>query len=79
MKAESVVVLLAVVALFLLGMVGFLITGAETDDQGLQDDDIQIASETRPFFKVGISSVFFGIIILLIFALVAGASRLKRA
>ena len=84
MKADSAIVLLAVAALFLLGVIGFVITGTETevlpgDDPDSTDDDIQVTSEIRPFFKVGMSSVFFGIVVLLIFAMVAGASRLRRA
>lgn len=86
MKADSAVILLTVGALLLLGILGFLITSTETEDQVVPggdpnnpDDYIQVTSEIRPFFKVGLSSIVFGLIILLIFALVAGASRLRGA
>jgi hypothetical protein len=84
MKADSAVILLSVAALFLLGVLGFVITGSETEDQVVPGSDpdnpeyMQVTSEIRPFFKVGISSIIFGLIILLIFALIAGASRLRR-
>ena len=86
MKADSAVILLTVGSLLLLGILGFLITSTETEDQVIPggdpnnpDDHIEITSEIRPFFKVGLSSIVFGLIILLIFALVAGASRLRGA
>lgn len=84
MKADSIIFLGAVAALFLLGVVGFIITDSETSkelipggDPANDSDYVFIQSEIRPFLKVGISSIVFGIIILLVFVLAVGVSRLR--
>ncbi|MCK4444619.1 MAG: hypothetical protein KAW09_08750 [Thermoplasmata archaeon] len=86
MKADSVIILLAAAALFLLGLVGFIITDTQTEmelipggDQDNPDDYIQVVSEIRPFFKVGISSIVFGLVVLVIFVLAAGVRRVRGA
>lgn len=85
MKADSIVVLGAAAALFFLGLIGFIITDTEVRDELIPGGDkdnpqdyVEVQSEIRPFMKVGVSSIVFGLIIFLIFLLVAVASRLRR-
>jgi hypothetical protein len=85
MKADSLIVLGAAAALFFLGIIGFIITDTEISqelipggDENNPADYIDVQSEIRPFMKVGISSIMFGLIIFLIFLLIAAASRLRR-
>jgi hypothetical protein len=85
MKADSVVILGAAATLFLLGVVGFMITDIEINKElipgGDPDNDsdyVDIQSEIRPFLKVGVSSIVFGLIILLVFVLAVGVSRLRK-
>jgi len=82
MKADSLVILGAAAALFLLGVLGFMITEIQTereqDPDGAPGDYIEIQVEARPFLKVGVSSIVFGIVILLIFALAVGVSKARR-
>ncbi len=85
MKADSLVVLAAAAALLFLGLIGFIITDTEISDEVIPggdetnpQDHVEVKSEIRPFMKVGVSSIVFGLIIFLIFLLVAVASRLRR-
>jgi hypothetical protein len=85
MKADSVIIVGAVASLLCLGLIGYIITDKETSlelvpggDPANESDYVEIQSEIRPFMKVGISSVMFGVIILLMFVVVAGISRLRR-
>lgn len=85
MKADSLVIIGAAAALLFLGLIGYIITDTETSrelipggDPANESDYVEIQSEIRPFMKVGISSIVFGLIIFLIFLLVAAASRLRR-
>jgi hypothetical protein len=85
MKADSQVIIGAVAALLFLGFIGYIMTDTETSlelipggDPANDSDYVEIQSEIRPFMKVGISSLMFGIIILLLFVLAAGISRLRR-
>jgi hypothetical protein len=85
MKADSVIVLGAAAALFFLGVIGFIITDTEITqelipggDENNPADYVDVQSEIRPFMKVGISSIMFGLIIFLVFLLIAAASRLRR-
>ncbi len=82
MKADSIVILGAAAALFLLGILGFMITEVHTereqDPAGGPDDYIEYQVEARPFLKVGVSSILFGIVILLIFALAVGVSKARK-
>ena len=85
MKADSIVVLGAAAALLILGLMGFIITDTDVSDELIPGGDkdnpqdyVEVQSEIRPFMKVGISSIVFGLIIFLIFLLVAAASRLRR-
>lgn len=85
MKADSIIVLGAAAALLFLGLIGFIITDTEVTDELIPGGDetnpqdyVEVQSEIRPFMKVGISSIVFGLIIFLIFLLVAAASRLRR-
>jgi hypothetical protein len=85
MKSDSLVIIGAVAALLFLGLISYIMTDTETSRElipgGDPDNDadyVEIQSEIRPFMKVGISSIMFGIIILLLFVLAAGVSRLRR-
>jgi hypothetical protein len=85
MKSDSMIIVGAVAALLFLGLIGYIITDNETrlelipgGDPADESDYVEIQSEIRPFMKVGISSVMFGIIILLLFIVAAGVSRLRR-
>ncbi|MEE9224186.1 MAG: hypothetical protein V3U51_05500 [Thermoplasmata archaeon] len=85
MKVDSIVVLGAAAALLFLGLVGFMITDTETEkelipggDENNPQDYVEVKSEIRPFMEVGTSSIVFGLIIFLIFLLVATVSRLRR-
>ena len=85
MKADSIIVLGAAAALLFLGLIGFIITDTEVRDELIPggdetnpQDHVEVRSEIRPFMKVGTSSIVFGLIIFLIFLLVAAASRLRR-
>jgi hypothetical protein len=85
MKADSVVILGAAAALLLLGLVGYMITDTETTrelipggDPANDSDYVDIQSDIRPFMKVGVSSILFGIMILLVFILAVGVSRVRR-
>ncbi len=84
MRADSLVILLSVAALFLLAVLGFMITTTETDMElrpggdPLNDNDyVQVTSEIRPFFGVSVSTVVFALVVLALFALVAGVRRLR--
>ncbi len=84
MKVDSIIVLLAVAALLLMGLIGFIVTDSHTEmelkpggDPDIPDDYVPIVSEIRPFLKVGVSSVVFGLVVLLIFALAAGVRRVR--
>jgi hypothetical protein len=85
MKADSVVILGAAAALLFLGLIGYMITDTETTrelipggDPANDSDYVDIQSDIKPFMKVGISSILFGIMILLVFILAVGVSRMRR-
>lgn len=85
MKADSAVVLAAVGALLLLGVLGILITDQEIRKELIPDGDpqnpldhVNVTVEIRPFLKVGASSILFGFVILLLFGVALAARRMRR-
>ncbi|MFQ5885444.1 MAG: hypothetical protein ACE5IO_10145 [Thermoplasmata archaeon] len=85
MRAEAVVVLGAAGALFFLGILGFMITEVETENQLIPggdpenpDDYTQVQTQITPFKGVGISSILFGAVIFLLFLGVAVVARKSR-
>jgi hypothetical protein len=84
-RAEAVVVLGAASALFILGILGFIVTEVHTEDQVVPggdpqnpDDHIQIETQISPFKGVGVTSIMFGAVIVAIFGVALLAARRSR-
>jgi hypothetical protein len=85
MKVDSAVVLAAVGALLLVGVLGILITDQEIRSQLIPDgnpedplDYINVTVEIRPFLKVGASSILFGMAVFILFAVAVAVRRIRR-
>ena len=84
MRADSAVVLAAVGALLLIGVLGILITDEEIRTQLLPGGDpqnpldyVNITVEIRPFLKVGASSILFGVTILILLVVAVAVRRIR--
>lgn len=85
MKVDSAVVLAAVGALLLVGVLGILITDQEIRSQLIPEGDpqdpldyINVTVIIRPFLKVGASSILFGATILILFGVAIAVRRIRR-
>lgn len=85
MRAEAVVVLGAAAGLFILGILAFVITDMDTvkelvpgGDPENEDDYVPVQVQVTPFRDVGVSSVLFGVVVVLAFLGLAVAARRSR-
>ncbi|MFQ6060475.1 MAG: hypothetical protein ACE5KV_04140 [Thermoplasmata archaeon] len=84
MRADTLVVIGAIASLILLGLLGLIVTEADTKmelipggDPDNPQDYVPVQIEVRPFQKMGLSSIIFGVAVLIIFLAVAGARRIR--
>lgn len=78
MKAEFAVLLVASLALLVIGLFGGIFTETRTIVSGPSDDPVTEVVQIRPYLPAGITSMALGVLILLILVVLAVATKLSR-